>query len=89
MSTHLRTIVERNGVSWESFWEEMFRKLEKGMTAQNFGEVWIFDGRQAFSTFPPDEKHFFFSVQNLEPMFVRQNRSKALCEDCHGKKSKI
>jgi len=82
MSTcFMRSYMKKNGVSWDMFWEEMSPKLKKGMSAQNYGKVWEYDCRRSFSDFPPGEKHLCFSAQNLEPVFVQQNRSKAVCGD--------
>ena len=77
MSTYfMRSYIKKNGVSWDGFWEEMFLKLKKGMTAQNYGKVWEYDCCRPLSDFPPGEKHLCFSAENLEPVFMSENRPK-------------
>ena len=71
----LRSIVERHEINWESFWEELSLKLEDGMTAQNFGEVWILDHGEAYSECADARE--YFNVDNLQPVFVSENRPKS------------
>ena len=70
----IRSSLKKNNISWDTFWEKMFLKLKEGMTTQNYGEVWEYDCRRPFHDFPPDQKHMCFMVENLEPVFVHQNK---------------